>query len=57
MVSFQYSSIMEMTKMQRAMIEIGHHCLDFCSHVSPYIREYYYDIIRLVLLRGELDLG
>ena len=47
----------EMIKMQSAMIEMGQHCLEFSSYVNPFISEYYYDIMRLILLRGELDLG
>jgi hypothetical protein len=43
--------------MQRALIEMGKHCLDNMFSVSTFVKEYYFDIVRLVVLRGELELG
>ena len=39
------------------MLELGQHCLEHTLVVSTFIREYYFDIVRLVVLRGELELG
>ncbi len=42
--------------MQIKFIALGNHCLEFAEWVHPPLRPKYFDILSLILQRGELSL-
>jgi hypothetical protein len=57
MTSFVYANETELMKAQKALLDIGSHCLVFSEYVEFEMREYYYQILCNILKRSELDLG
>jgi hypothetical protein len=56
-ICFRYQSPEELIQMQASLIEFGRHLLDMKDWVQECARPLYYDMLTLLLLRGELDLG
>ena len=53
---FFYESELALIKAQQSLIELGFHCLMFAPNVKYEQRHYYYTILTLIFLRGELKL-
>lgn len=56
-VCFRYQNSEELIQMQASLIEFGRHLLDMKDWVKECARPLYYEMLMLLLLRGELDLG
>lgn len=56
-ISFTFESEDQMIDFQNELIELGSHCLEFCEWVQAALRQYYYEILILILQRDCLHLG
>jgi len=56
MVSFIYKNVSAGIKSQELLVELACHCLHYVDIVDPSIKGNYFEVINLVLHRGELDL-
>lgn len=56
-ICFRYQNSGELIQMQTSFIEFGRHLLQMKDWVQEAARPLYYDMLTLVLLRGELNLG
>ena len=57
MKAYVYKNDEDMMQAQLQFIELGLHTLRQVEYVSDLLRESYYNIITLILQRGELDLN
>jgi hypothetical protein len=57
MRSYIYTDPETLMRAQTALLDLGVHLLQFCDFVSEILREKYYEMMTLLLERGELDLS
>lgn len=56
-VTFLYGNEGQLIDMQSELIELGNHILEFGEWVPKQLRPIYFEVLHLVILRGELSLA